>query len=332
VSDAVDFSQLKDSLKGKVSILCHHNADPDAICSAYSIERLIHTLNPLTLTEVLYPDSASLLAERAISHFRIEASQNPKIMKADVVLVVDTGSLIQLGVLQSVLETSVLKVFIDHHGRDEEIASIADLYLLDESAVATCEIIYQLWRSFELNPPKDVAEALLLGIAFDSKHFFISTPKTFRIVAELIELSATLSGVRELLQGVMEVSERIARLKAAQRLTIYRMDPWIAVTSNLGSFQPSAARGILNLGADIAIIAGNEKEELKASLRSTEEFYKSTGIHLGDDIIKPLSEHYNGAGGGHPTAAGINGFGEAEKFLIEATAVIETKLSQIKKA
>ena len=127
----MDFSQLRDSLKGKVSILCHHNADPDAICSAYSIERLIHTLNPLTLTEVLYPDSASLLAERAISHFRIEASQNPKITNADVVLVVDTGSLIQLGVLQSVLETSVLKVFIDHHGRDEEIARIADLYFLD---------------------------------------------------------------------------------------------------------------------------------------------------------------------------------------------------------
>ena len=322
----MEFSQLKNRLEGEVSILCHHNADPDAVGSAYSIERLIHTLNPLTLTEVLYPDSASLLADRMISHFRIEASQHPKIKGANVVLVVDTGSLIQLEALQPLLKTDALKVFIDHHGKDEEIARIADLYLVDESAVATCEIIYQIWRSFELSPPKDVAEALLLGIAFDSKHFSIGTPRTFRIVAELMELGATLSGARELFQGVMEVSERIARLKAAQRLTIYRMNPWIVVTSNLGSFQPSAARGILNLGADIVIIAGNKKDGLKASLRSTEEFYKSTGIHLGEDITKPLSEHYKGAGGGHPTAAGINGFGEAEKFLVEVTEVIRAKL------
>jgi bifunctional oligoribonuclease and PAP phosphatase NrnA len=330
--EAVDFIQLKDYLNGKVSILCHHNADPDAIGAAYSIERLIHTLDPQAVTEVLYPDSASLLADRMISHFRIEASPHPKIMSADVVFVVDTGSLIQLEVFQPLLKTSATRVFIDHHGRDDEIARIANIYLVDESAVATCEIVYQIWHSFGLSPPKNVAEALLLGIAFDSKHFVIGTPRTFRIVAELLELGATLSGVRELLQGVMDVSERLARLKAAQRLTIYRMDPWIVVTSNLGSFQPSAARGILNLGADVAIIAGNEKEELKASLRSTEEFYKSSGIHLGEDVTKLLSEHYKGAGGGHPTAAGINGFGEAEKFLAEAAEVIKAKLSQPKKA
>ncbi len=328
----VDFSQLKDHLKGKVSILCHHNADPDAIGAAYSIERLIHALDQKAVLEVLYPDSASMLAGRMINHFKIEASVHPKIMDADVILVVDTGSLIQLEVLQPLLKTGAAKVFIDHHGRDDEIARIATIYLVDESAVATCEIVYQIWRSFGLNPPRDVAEALLLGIAFDSKHFTIGTPKTFRIVAELLELGATLSGTRELLQGVMDVSERLARLKGAQRLTIYRMDPWIVVTSNLGSFQPSAARGIMNLGADVAIIAGNEKEELKASLRSTEEFYKNSGIHLGEDVTKPLSEHYKGAGGGHPTAAGINGFGEAKKFLAEAAEVIKEKLNQPKKA
>ncbi len=327
----VDFSDLKDHLRGKVSILCHHNADPDAIGAAYSMERLIHTLDPNAVTEILYPDSASLLAERMISHFKIEASPHPKIMGADVVLVVDTGSLIQLEVLQPMLKTGAARVFIDHHGRDDEIARIADVYIVDESAVATCEIIYQYWRSLGQSPSKDVAEALLLGIAFDSKHFAIGTPRTFRIIAELMELGATLSGARELLQGVMDVSERLARLKAAQRLTIYRMDPWIVVTSNLGSFQSSAARGILNLGADVAIIAGNEKEELKASLRSTEEFYRNSGIHLGEDVTKPLSEPYKGAGGGHPTAAGINGFGEAEKFLVDAAETIKAKLGQPKK-
>ena len=327
----MDYSQLKDYLNGKVSILCHHNADPDAIGAAYSMERLIHIFDPQSVTEILYPDSASLLADRMISHFGIDASSHPKIMGAGVILVVDTGSLIQLEVLQPTLKTGAVKVFIDHHGRDREIARIADIYIVDESAVATCEIIYHIWRSLGQSPPKDVAEALMIGIAFDSKHFAIGTPRTFRIIAELMELGATLSGARELLQGVMDVSERLARLKAAQRLTLYRIDPWIVVTSNLGSFQPSAARGILNLGADVAIIAGNEKEGLKASLRSTEEFYKNTGIHLGEDVTKQLSGRYRGAGGGHPTAAGINGFGEADKFLVDAAEILKAKLVEPKK-
>ena len=255
--------QLGSTFRGKVSIICHHNADPDAIGAAYSLEKLIHELDHRAVTEILYPDSASQLSERIINHFKIEASTHPRIVDADTVVVVDTGSLIQLEILQSLLHINSVKIFIDHHGFDPEIDKLATLYILDETAVASCEIVYDIWQTMEIEPPKDVAEALLLGIAFDSKHFSIGTSKTFRIVAHLLELGATLGGIREILQSTMDVSEKMARLKSAQRMILYRVEPWIIVTSNLGSFQPSAARGILNLGADVAIIAGNERKSLR---------------------------------------------------------------------
>jgi len=327
----LDVDSIKGYLRGKVSIICHHNADPDAICAAYSLEKLIHELDPRAVTEILYPDSASQLSDRIINHFNIEASTHPRIVDADTVIVVDTGSLMQLEILQSLLHRDSAKIFIDHHSFDPEIDKLATLYILDETAVASCEIIYDIWQMMKIEPPKEVAEVLLLGIAFDSKHFSIGTSKTFRIVANLLELGATLSGIREILQSTMDVSERVARLKSAQRMILYRVDPWIIITSNLGSFQPSAARGILNLGADVVIIAGNEKEELKASLRSTEEFHQKTGIHLGDHLTKPLSEHYKGAGGGHPTAAGINGYGDADALLMEAADILKKILAQSKR-
>ena len=326
----MDVDSIKSYFRGKVSIICHHNADPDAICAAYSLEKLIHELDQGAVTEILYPDSASQLSERIINHFNIESSTNTRIVEADTVVVVDTGNLIQLEILQSLLHRDSIHIFIDHHSFDTEIDKLATLYILDETAVATCEIIYDIWQTMEIEPPKEVAEALLIGIAFDSKHFSIGTSKTFRIVAHLLELGATLSEIRETLQSTIDLSERVARLKSAQRMTLHRVDPWIIATSNLGSFQPSAARGILNLGADVAIIAGNEKEELKASLRSTEEFHQKTGIHLGDHLSKPLSEHYNGAGGGHPTAAGINGYGDADALLMEAAGILKKILAQSK--
>lgn len=326
----LNINSIRMYLRGKVSIICHHNADPDAICAAYSLEKLIHELDQEAVTEILYPDSASQLSERIINHFKIEASTNPRIVDADTVVVVDTGNLIQLETLQSLLHRDSVNIFIDHHSFDTEIDKLATLYILDETAVASCEIIYDIWKAMEIEPPREAAEALLLGIAFDSKHFSIGTSRTFRIVAHLLELGATLSGIRENLQSTMDVSERVARLKSAQRMMLYKADPWIIATSNLGSFQPSAARGILNLGADVAIIAGNEKEELKASLRSTEEFHQKTGIHLGDHLSKPLSEHYRGAGGGHPTAAGINGYGDADALLMEAAGILKKILAQSK--
>jgi len=177
-----------------------------------------------------------------------------------------------------------------------------------------------------LEPDPDVAQALLVGIVFDSKHFSIGTPRVFRIVARLLEFGASLNGVKELLSSSMDQSEKLARLKATQRMTIHRLDQWIIATSDLGSFQSSAARSILSLGADVVIIAGNDKTELQASFRSTEEFYLNTKIHLGEDLTKPLAEQFKGAGGGHPTAAGVNAFGKSEMFLLKAVELIKEKL------
>ncbi len=322
----MDTSMLRDYLRGKVSIICHHNADPDAIGAAYAIQRLIMLIDPEAVTEILYPDSASQLSEKIIRHFSIDASNHPKIIGADTVIVVDVGSLIQLESLIPLVENAKTRVFIDHHGRDQGIERLATQYIFNESAIATCEIVSDIWAEFGFELPKEVADVLLLGIIFDSKHLGIGTPHLFRTVARLMDLGATLNGARDLLQTSMESSERIARLKSAQRVTIYRVDSWLVATSNLSSFQASAARGIINLGADVAILAGNDKESLKASLRSTEEFYTKTGIHIGDDVTKPLAELYGGEGGGHSTAAGVNGVGDSEEFLVKAVDYMAKKI------
>jgi phosphoesterase RecJ-like protein len=326
----MDFITLRNHFRGKISILCHHNADPDAIGAAYALQRLIKILDPESTTEILYPDSASQLSNKIISHFNIVASTSPKIVKADTIIVVDTGSIAQLETLAPLLKGVGVKIFIDHHSKNAEIEKIASIYIEDEEAVAACELVYDLWVSFGLEPPQDVAENLLLGIAFDSKHFQIGTPQTFRTVAKLLELGASLRSIRYLLSTQMEKSEKIARLKATQRMTIVKVDPWIIATSNLGSFQPSAARGMLGLGADVAAIAGNDKKKLKASIRSTEFFYQKTGIHLANDISNSLAEKYVGAGGGHKTAAGVNGQGDAKEFLIDFMELLTEKLEKHK--
>ncbi len=324
----MDVSWLLDQLHGKISILCHHNADPDAICAAYAIQQLIKHIDPSAITEILYPDTASTLSQKIIVKYSIDSSKSPKITAAETMVVVDVGSLIQLEGLLPLLKECKRRIFIDHHGRDPEIDSLATLYVHDEGAIATCEIVAGIWDASGYTMTKEAADALLIGIIFDSKHLAIASPHLLRVVAWLMDQGGSLSVAWDMLQASMDQSERIARLKSVQRMTLYRVEPWLIVTSPLGSFQASAARAMMNLGADVAIIAGADKDSLKVSMRSTEEFHSKTSIHLGDDIAKPIAELYGGSGGGHATAAGVNGVGAPEEFLLKAASHIAKRIGK----
>jgi len=318
-------------IRGKVAVLCHHNADPDAICSAYAMKELAVKLDA-TGVELIVPGGLSTLAEGVAAELGIDAEEEVPRGGFDTVIVADTGNVNQLEELgRWLIGQEATKIFIDHHIRSPEIEAVASSYIVDESAASTCEVIYRIYEALGVGMTRRVANCLLTGIVFDSRHFSIGGAETFRVTSELLGRGADLSKAFKLLTSPMELSERIARLKASQRMKTHRLGGWLVTTTNLGSFQPSAARGIIGLGADLVIIAGNDKEELKASMRSTDQFHAVTGIHLGRDIARPLGEEFKGAGSGHPTAAGVNGEGDHEAFLARAIEIVRSKLSESEK-
>jgi nanoRNase/pAp phosphatase (c-di-AMP/oligoRNAs hydrolase) len=128
----------------------------------------------------------------------------------------------------------------------------------------------------------------------------------------------------------MDFSERVARLKACRRAKLFKVGEWIIALSHVSAYQASAARAIIDLGAHVAVVAGQKNETLEISLRCTREFHEKTGIHLGKDIAKPLGEYINGMGGGHATAAGVNGLGDIETGLKRCLRLLKEKLANHK--
>ena len=66
-------------------------------------------------------------------------------------------------------------------------------------------------------------------------------------------------------------------------------------------------------------------------MRCTNEFHEKTGIHLGRDIAKPLGDYLNGMGGGHSTAAGVNGVGEIETCFKRCLRLLKEKILAVVK-
>ena len=76
----------------------------------------------------------------------------------------------------------------------------------------------------------------------------------------------------------------------------------------------------------MAAVAGQKNDSIEISLRCTQEFQEKTGVHLGKDIAKPLGEYLHGMGGGHSTAAGVNGIGDVEMGLKRCLRLLKEKL------
>lgn len=319
---------LIDKLDAKLGVLlCHHNADPDAICAAFAFSRLLARLRPGLEIEIAAAQGPSRLSKFLLKSLPAELTAQPRINKADLIVFLDTNTIQQLDEWRQVIEVSNSPlIVIDHHASHPETERLVTICVADEEASSTCEIVYRLFKEAKVKLTQVEAKALFLGIAFDTRHFVIATSATLKVVADLIDAGVSVQETLPLLSLPMDYSERIARLKAGCRLKLLRIDDWLIALSHISSYQASSARGLIGLGAHVAIVAGKRGDALQVSLRSSRDFYEKTGIHLGRDIANPLGKYLQGMGGGHSVSAGANGVGDAKASLKRCVRLLKERL------
>jgi nanoRNase/pAp phosphatase (c-di-AMP/oligoRNAs hydrolase) len=269
----------------------------------------------------------SRLSKHLLQYVPIDVRDQPRIEKADAIVLLDTNTIQQLDNLAEKVKTAKSPIIvIDHHATHPETEQLATLCVTNEDASSTCEIVYNFYKQANIKPNQTEAKALFLGIAFDTRHFILANSSTLKNIAELIDSGLNVQETLPLLSLPMDLSERVARLKASRRVKLFKMKEWIIALSHVSAYQASAARALIDLGADVAAVAGQKNEKLEVSLRGTREFHKQTGIHLGKDIAKPLGEYIHGMGGGHATAAGANGAEDIEVALKRCLLLLKEKL------
>ncbi len=319
---------LIDKLEAKlIVLLCHHNADPDAVCAAFAFSQLLERLKPNLEIKIGAAQGASRLSRFMLESLPVELTAQPRIEDADLIVLLDTNTIQQLDEWGDRIKASNSPIIvIDHHAKHPETERLATMCVADEEASSTCEIVYRLFKEAEVELTEVEAKALFLGIAFDTRHFVIATSATLKIVADLIDAGVNAQDTLPLLSLPMEHSERIARIKASRRVKLLRINDWLIALSHVSAYQASAARGLIGLGVDVAIVAGQRAEKLQVSLRSSRDFHKKTGIHLGRDIAKPLGSYLHGMGGGHSISAGANGVGSVEASLKRCVRLLKERL------
>jgi nanoRNase/pAp phosphatase (c-di-AMP/oligoRNAs hydrolase) len=306
-------------IKGKKAvILIHRQADVDAIASAAGLKEILRAKG--FKVKIPRPSGVSQLAKGFSERIGFKFDELTSLRSIDLIIIADTGNPELLeGFVQKVRRSKAFKVLIDHHPYDPAYDEMINRKLVDTESSSTSEIVFRLFRILGVPVDRKLATILLAGILFDSQHLHIVRCKTLKEVTSLCRLAGGIDEARGLLRHTRDRSEVIARLKAGQRAKLYRFGEWILVTSKLSSFQSSAARYFIDAGSDISIVLGEDEEGSRASMRSSQSFYKETGLHLGSEVARVVGERLRGVGGGHPTAASIKskrGIDELEKEIL----------------
>ncbi len=153
------------------------------------------------------------------------------IKKGDVFIALDTNTPARFSALKdSVFESAALKICIDHHPDPE---AFADLYIIDEQATATGEIIFKLLKYLNGNSiTTPIAEALYAAIMTDTGSFrFPKTgPETHIIAAELLERGADPSKIYQKIFEEGSANKLKLLGRALDSLSIYHHGVVAAIT------------------------------------------------------------------------------------------------------
>jgi phosphoesterase RecJ-like protein len=311
-------------------ILGHQNADPDAVCSMVAVRELYLVLRP-DGNVTLVCDDVSRLSNQVLSHFSIDVVFSDYSEDThDLVILLDTNSEFQLGPrVRNLLTDPTRTLAIDHHEENSELSSIATYQIVDSNASSTCELVIGLYDDLGVPISSDVANLLLTGMIFDTRRFFHSGRESFQLAVKLIDAGADYDSCVGALVIKPDRSERIARLKAAGRLQVQDMGGWIVAVSKIGAYEASACRALIEVGADVAIVAGKtSKGVVRFSSRSRRQFSLETGVNLGTDVMEPIGPIIGGEGGGHANAAGANGTKNRSEGLAKAIELLELAIEK----
>ncbi|HUK84628.1 MAG TPA: DHH family phosphoesterase [Candidatus Acidoferrum sp.] len=312
-----------------VLLLCHRSADADAICSAYALQCLLKRFKPDIVTEIGCPQGINKPSKVLLEHMPITVNLKPNIESAEIIVFLDTNTIDQLDQVAEIIKKSPApKIIIDHHSPNPETTKICKLCVINEKAAANCEIVYKLFSQAKIKPDLNEAKALFIGIAFDTRHFALSSAATLQIIAKLVTAGIDVQETLALFALPIESSERLAKLKACKRAKIIRINDWIIALSHVSAYQASGAKALVDLGAHASAVAGTKNGKIEISLRSSRQFTEETGVNLGKDIATPLGEWLQGVGGGHAMAAGVSGIGKIEPTLKQCLSLFKKKIAK----
>ena len=282
-----------------ICILGHQNPDGDCIGSTLAIYNFIKNR---------YDDEK--IVKAFLTEFSTKFNVLPNADKIvndtadgtvfDLCIVVDSSNKDRFKDFERYFDDAKDTILIDHHEHNSVPAKVS---IIDERAIATCEILYKFLDKEYID--KNVAMCLYVGIATDSGVFRYkdTSEETFRIAGELISYGFKFTELLDTIVFDNTLNQRKAQGLAFERLKLICKGQ---VSYSYLSEKDMRELGIGKIDIDNVIVYLREMSGIKLAV-----FAYETGHSIYKISLRSKCDEYNVAdfakdheGGGHALAAG----------------------------
>lgn len=303
-------------------LTAHVDPDADATGAEFAMLRLLQRLGKkAVIFNHNLPDSKYCFYDSEGSFHSLETEGLPPDLAPFALIILDTGDLNHIGLAHDLLYKKSLEAFIvDHHS----IGMLPDCGLLiDETASATCQIIYDFYQHMAMEPELPEAQGLYTGIVFDSGGFIYpkTSPRTFEVARNLVLLGVKPKEIHSNLYEQIPASRMRLLAKVQSTMEIHFMDQIALQSMTMAMVQESLAtyndsESFVNYPLKChsikvsVLFKETEQRKIKCSLRSK-----------GGIDVAAISLPYGG--GGHRNAAGFLWNGTLDQIRLKLLESLE---------
>lgn len=324
-----------EEIKKAKNILLHLHPNPDGD-SVGSVLSMYHALTNMGKNVVMIKgDSVKPAFLESLPGFNDIREKNffeTDLKDFDLFLILDTASTNQISKKGDVIFPSHLKtICIDHHATNPKFA---DINIVDPTYPATTQILFDIYKIWDIDITSDMARCLIVGIYFDTGGFMYrnTTSKTFLAAAELSNIAPDFA---DTLFNV--VNSNTPDMLRAQGLLLASIELWFNNSVGVASM---SYEDFVKEGMKKEIFGGLEIANMIKSVRGwnigitmiesdpgvTKLSFRSRDPKLFDVSKTALKV----GGGGHPSAAGATihaPLAEAKEILKKALADSQPNLA-----
>lgn len=294
-----------------IVLLSHESPDGDAIGSLMGFYHMLSTMGK-NVTVVVPKVPKSYMYLNSIDKIVEDSSD-----KFDLGIVVDCANKERLGQISDIFSNCKKSIAIDHHASNK---NYCDINYVEDNTSACCQVIYYLFKEWNISIDKNIGEALCTGLLTDTMGFRNNNvdKNSFLMAADMLDLGIDLYSLYYNVLSKKTLPKYLLMKMVLDRMEILG-DGKIAFSylsledfGNVGAL-PGDHEGLVELGRNI------DGVEVSIFMRE-DDGYRISFRSAGKVNVNEIASNFGG--GGHKMAAGARVFAdfkETKDKLIKET-------------
>jgi phosphoesterase RecJ-like protein len=286
-------------------VVTHENPDGDALGSLLALTLALRGIGKDV--EMYLSGSAPPPAEYRFLDLRELQRELPEDIGERVLLAVDCANERRIGEENTGVDRAALVVNVDHHHDNSRFGAIN---LVVDDASSTAEIVRDVLGELDVPLTPEIAEALYVALVTDTGRFQYTntTPKSFRLAAELVEAGANVHDIFRHVYETVQFAKLKLLARALERAQVFEGGGLVVSYlvkddfADVGAEEPFS-EGIID---HLRAVEGSEMVALIREPPRLEGSERRVSLRSSHDEVDVSAIARKLGGGGHRQAAGFS--------------------------